>query len=195
MKCQQCDRPAWYEYQNGGRLCLHCGRLLADINFRDQLMNMAGANQALDDMDAVSGINLGGGRFPVAALAMAIRGPVTQNNITISGSSVGVINTGDLAKINAVITITEGSDAEPLGLAIQQLTQAVLDSNQVASETKRELVDLISALSEQVTQRRSKSVMAMILKGIDERVKSVNAIWSLYDHVAKLVESLQQAGS
>jgi hypothetical protein len=160
------------------------------MTFQAALLNMAGANQALDDMDMVSGIRLGGGRYPVAEMASAMRGAVTQNNITISNSSVGVVNTGDLAKINAVITLTEGSDAAELGTAIRQLTQAVLDSGEIAADTKRELVSLVSSLSEQVTTKRSKSVMGSILKGIEERVRPINAIWTLFSHVAALVGTI-----
>lgn len=172
------------------RLCILCARQVSDVMFQAALLNMAQANQAADDMDLVSGIRLGGGRYPVAEMAAAMRGAVTQNNITISNSSVGVVSTGDLAKINAVITLTEGSDAADLGMAIRQLTQAVLDTNEIAAETKRELVSLISTLSEQVTAKRSKSTMAAILKGIEDRVRPINTIWTLCSNVATLVSGI-----
>jgi hypothetical protein len=191
MKCHQCERPAIYKYDGIGGLCLACAKTHDEIMFRQFLLNAAAANQALDDMDAISGIATGGGRYPIAALAAAaMRNQVTTNSISISGSSVGVVSTGDLAKIDAIITITEGSDAEELGRALKQLTEGVLAANELAADAKKEIVELISSLSEQVTGRRSKSVMGSILKGIDERVKSINAIWSLYDRVAQLIQGM-----
>lgn len=119
MKCNQCERPALYQYDNGLHLCLSCNAILQENNYRSFLMNAAMMNHAMDEMDMVTGIHLGGGRIPVSALAQAMSRPMTNNHITISNSSVGVLNTGDLAKINAVITITEGSDAEELGHTVK----------------------------------------------------------------------------
>jgi len=162
-----------------------------DIVFKQFLMNAAMANQAIDHMDEMTGFRTVGGRVPVAAMAAAaLHATTNHTNITINGSTVGVVNAGDLAKIDAVITITEGSDSEALGLAIKELTQAVLDSSALALAEKRDIVELIRTLSEQVATRRSKSVMTSILKAIDERVKSVSAIWSLYDRVSALVEAM-----
>jgi hypothetical protein len=190
MKCSQCDRPAWYRYAQGG-LCIPCAKQNDDIVFKQCLMNAVMFNQAIDEMDAVTGFHTEGGRFPVAAMAAAALNATTNHtNITITDSNVGVVNTGDLANIDAIITITQGSDAEELGLAIKKLTHAILDSTEIAVETKRELVELVRTLSEQVATRRSKPVMGSILKAIDERLKSVHALWSLYDNVRRLIARL-----
>ena len=190
MKCHQCERPALYKYDDGLSLCIQCNALLQENNYRSFLMNAAMMNNAMDHMDLVTGIHLGEGRIPVSALAQAMSRPMTNNHISISNSSVGVINTGDLAKINAVITITEGSDAEELGHCIKDFAQVVIDSDELEKDDKQEIGELLGTLSEQIAGKRSKPVIGSILKGIEERVKSVNTLWVFAEKIGKLLGSL-----
>jgi hypothetical protein len=147
-------------------------------------------NQAMDDMDMMTGFHLGGQRIPVSALAQAMSRAMTNNHIIISNSSVGVLNTGDLAKINAVITITEGSDAEELGYTIKDFAQAVVDSDAITKEEKHDVGELLGTLSEQIAGKRSKPVIVSVLKGIEERVKSVNVLWDFAVKISKLLSDL-----
>jgi len=190
MKCNQCERPALYEYENGLRLCLSCNAILQETNYRSFLVNAAMMNQAMDDMDMMTGFHLGGQRIPVSALAQAMSRAMTNNHIIISNSSVGVLNTGDLAKINAVITITEGSDAEELGYTIKDFAQAVVDSDAITKEEKHDVGELLGTLSEQIAGKRSKPVIVSVLKGIEERVKSVNVLWDFAVKISKLLSDL-----
>ena len=179
-----------YRYEGDLRLCLKCHTLLQDNNYRTFLMNATMLNQSMDHMDMVTGIHLGGKRISVNALAKAMSKPMTSNHINISNSSVGVLNTGDLAKINAVITITEGSDVEELGHEIRNFAQAVVDSQELPKETKQEVGELLGTLSEQIAGKRSKSVIGAVLKGIEERVKSANTLWAFGEKISKLLISL-----
>lgn len=115
---------------------------------------------------------------------------MTNNHITISNSSVGVLNTGDLAKINAVVTITEGSDAEELGHTIKDFAQAVVDSDEITKEEKHEVGELLGTLSEQIAGKRSKPVIGSVLKGIEGRVKSANVLWSFVEKISRLLDYL-----
>ena len=81
MKCYQCDRPALYNYDNGLQLCLSCNTLFQENKYREFLMNAAMMNQSLDDMDMMTGIQLGNGRIPVSDLAKAMNKPMTNNHI------------------------------------------------------------------------------------------------------------------
>lgn len=190
MKCNQCERPALYKYEDGLRLCIHCNAILQENNYRSFLMNAAMMNHAMDEMDMVTGMHLGGGRIPVSALAQAISRPMTNNHIIISNSSVGVLNTGDLAKINAVITITEGSDAEELGHCIKNFAQAIVDSDEITREKKQEIGELLGTLSEQIAGKRSKPVIGSVLKGIEDRVKSVETLWAFAEKIGLLLGNL-----
>jgi hypothetical protein len=143
-------------------------------------MNAAMLNQAQDDMDRIIPIGPPSARIPVAAMAGAFRrGNAVYNNIQVTNSQIGVINTGDLAKIDAAITMTTGSDADAIGRQLRELTQAVLDAGNIASEQKKELIELIQALSEQIVSARKKPVIASLLRSIEERAKGAHAIVQL----------------
>jgi hypothetical protein len=153
---------------------------MQDAHFRGYLMNAAALNHAQDEMDAMMPFGQTGGRIPVAAMAMAFqKGSSVNNHITVTNSQIGLINTGDVQKIDAAITLTAGSDAEAVGKQLQALTQAVIDSSEVAADQKRELVELLQALSDQVVRSRTKSVALSLLTAIEERAKGVNALVQL----------------
>lgn len=199
MKCSQCDRPAMFETKKGAQLCLSCYGQLEDLrlrqaeaSFRDQLVNMAMINHAEQSMAAQVGMNLSPHELiPVAAIAAAAAARNTRmTNINITGAQVGVLNTGDLAKIDAAVTITKGSDAEELGMAIKALTEAVVQTPDMKAEVKREVGELLAALTDQVAGKRSKPVAMQVLKGIEERAKGVNAVWDLALKVSGLSAGL-----
>jgi hypothetical protein len=101
-------------------------------------MNAAMLNQAQDQMDRMMPIGPPSARIPVAAMAGAFqRGNAVYNNINVTNSQVGVINTGDLAKIDAAITMTAGTDVDAIGRQLRELTQAVVDAADIASEQKK----------------------------------------------------------
>jgi hypothetical protein len=187
MKCQQCDRPAFYEFGDQRiPLCIECYSKLVEAhskmeeaNFRKFLMSAAMANQAMDQMDYIVPLGSSGGRIPVAAIAGAFRRGSVSNNFNITNSQIGVINTGDLAKIDAAITLTAGTDAEAVGHQLKELTQAIIDAQDIAAETKKELVELIQALSDEIVRGRKKSVIASLLGTIEKRAKGLNAIVQL----------------
>lgn len=199
MKCSQCDRPALYQTKKGALLCLPCYGQMEDIrlrqaeaSFREQLVNMAMINHAEQNMAAQVGMNLSPHELiPVAAIAAAAAARNTRmTNINITGAQVGVLNTGDLAKIDAAVTMTKGSDAEELGAAIQALTEAVVQTPDMKADAKREVGELLAALTDQVAGKRSKPVATQVLKGIEERAKGVNAVWDLAVKVSGLAAAL-----
>ena len=198
MKCNQCERPGLYQYGDGVELCLSCHSQVEDLrlradesSFRQQLINMAMINDAHDQMDAAVGFSVSTARMPVTAIAAAAAARNTRmTSINITGAQVGVLNTGDLAKIDAAVTLTKGSDAEEFGAAIKALTEAVVQSHDMQTGTKREVGELLAALTEQVAGKRSKPVAMTVLKGIEERTTGVNAVWDLVVKVGALAAAL-----
>lgn len=178
MKCQQCPRPAFYQVE-GMALCLDCYSKLETINFRKFLMNAAMMNQSMDHMDEVSGFGSSSGRIPVEALARAMQRSTVYNHINVNNSQVGVINTGDLAKIDAAITLSQGSDVEGITKILQSLTETIVRSNEIDAANKKELVELISSLADEVIRSKKKPVIMSLFLGIEERAKGLNAIVGL----------------
>jgi hypothetical protein len=142
-------------------------------------MNAAMLNQSMDDMDMAVGIRLGGGRIPVAEMARAMQRSNVYHNINVNNSQVVVINTGDLAKIDAAITLSQGSDVEGVAAALKSLTETIVKSDDVEPDSKKELIELITALSEEIVRSKKKSVIMSLLVAIEERAKGLTAIVQL----------------
>jgi hypothetical protein len=75
-----------------------------------------------------------------------MQGKTVLNNIRISNSSVGVMNTGELARIDAVITLTKDTDCENIGQLLGQLTQVIIDSKDADSNAKREMLESLTKI-------------------------------------------------
>lgn len=113
MRCAQCSRPALYNIGDGEHavpLCLNCWATLEEVNFRKWLQAAAMINHAQDEFDAIIPIGPSGGRIPVAEIARAASRTRAYNNIHINNSNIGVVNTGNLARIDAAITISTGTE-------------------------------------------------------------------------------------
>ncbi|HEX8166547.1 MAG TPA: hypothetical protein VF601_12260 [Beijerinckiaceae bacterium] len=191
MKCQQCTRPAFAQVGEGSiPLCLDCYHKLAEATHWQFLQNAAMMNQAMDHMDMVVGIGPTGGRIPVAEMAMGMQKRGTFNNITIANSQVGVVSTGDLAKIDAAITLTRGSDAELVGQQIKLLTQAILDTRDMAASTRQELLDLVQSLAEQIVAQRKPSVVKALLGSISEKAGGFASLAKIAADLASVVGKL-----
>ena len=188
MKCHQCEKMVFYQLEGNVPVCLDCYYKIIQINNIQFLQAAAMANQALDDMDMITGMRTIGGRVPVAELAIAARGGDRNvyNNIKINHSTVGVINTGDLAKIDAVITLTKETDIQQL----KELTQVILDSQEKPDVEKQELIDLVRSIAEQVQSGRKKSVILSLFKGVEERIQTISAAIPIYEKMKPMIEAL-----
>lgn len=177
MKCHQCERPALYVIEDGKvPLCLHCYSLWQQQQDVEFLKNAMLMNQAMDQMDIVSGFYTPGGRMPVHELAKAIMKSPTLNNIVVSKSQIGVLNTGSIQKIDAAITLSQGSETEVVTDHIKRLTEAVIGSDELDDVKKNEVIELTESLSEQVVGPRKIATITALVKAIREKVGGTLAL-------------------
>jgi hypothetical protein len=160
-QCSQCTRPAFWSIGDGAQgahpLCLTCYAAFEQIQTMNFLKNAAMMNSAAEQMDFISGIGPTYKPIPVAEIARAMTRASTFNNINISNSKVGVVNTGDLARINAAIEITKGQPTEEFGARLKALTETIANTAEGSNETKKALTELTKAIADQVLVERSPS--------------------------------------
>jgi hypothetical protein len=169
MRCSQCSNSAFYRIGNGTggetSLCLQCLSIWEGIQFREWLKSSAMMNHASASMDSImGGIGVQSPMIPVEAIARAASMANAYNNINISNSSVGVVNTGNLARIDAAITMSKGTEAEEFGARLKDLTQAILADTKSSAEIKQQLVEVAQAISDQAigSKRPSKVVVTTL---------------------------------
>lgn len=187
MKCVQCSRPALYQVDNGLPVCLTCWAIIEDIHFRKWLQSAAMLNQVQDDMDAYMPIGPMRGRIPVTDIARAASRSRTYNNIHIANSNVGVVNTGHLARIDAAITISKGTEAEEFGARLKDLTDAIVNDAVLDAQLRQQMVEVVQAISDQAVSKNPSDIVATTLF---ERLKQLASDTAV---IAGAVEKLHDA--
>jgi hypothetical protein len=167
-------------------LCVECAsKLQAIISNQAQIADhqflkaAAMMNQALDDIDYAMPIAPTKGRIPVREIARAMSKETKLTNIHVSHSSGVVLNTGDLAKIDAFVTATGGTEIEPIGKQIAGLTEAIANTKEIADAERRDLIELVRGLSQEIVGERKQSVIKAMLTMIEERAKGAAAVLTL----------------
>jgi hypothetical protein len=147
-------------------------------------------NQAMDQMDMVTGFRTPEGRMPVQTLARAMQRSHTLNNLNISQSQIGVLNTGSVEKIDAAITLSKGSDAELIAEQLRALTEAVISSEDLNAAQKNELLDLTETLAEEVVGKRKPGTIVAVMNAVTEKLKDLAAfatsaaeLWTILDPI------------
>lgn len=131
-------------------------------------------NNASHDLEMrLGGIGTPHKPIPVAEIARAMSGANTFNNIRISNSTIGAVNTGNFARINAAIEITKGQPTEEFGAKLKVLIEAVADSDEVDAKTRDNLTGFIRTIADQVLVERSSN--KDIVSTLFERLVSLSS--------------------
>ena len=149
----------------GVPLCLDCYIRYVDVHQRQAEALQRQMNYLVDEVDVIVGLGPSGPRFPEPQRAVFVGG-VTLNNFTISNSQVGVINTGTVENVDATVNVLRSGGNDDLALALTELVQAVLSTDELPPQSKNRAVELLNELGEQVVaapeKRRSAVVMAVL---------------------------------
>ena len=180
MTCSQCHRPALYHFGEGAgsyALCLTCYAVLEDIEFKKFLKLAAMLNQSLDDMDSIAPFGPPSGRIPVAEIARAASRADTYNNIKIQNSTVGVVNTGNLQRIDAAITMSKGMDSEEFGARLKDVTDTILKASELDAQTRQQMIEVVQAISDQVIGAKpSRPVVSALFGKLKDMASNTTAI-------------------
>jgi hypothetical protein len=157
-----------------------------ELDANERIMNFL-----MDQIQDTVGVPRFGPRFPERRPPVTVSG-MTLNNITVDGSTIGVLNTGNISMIDSSVTALNTSGKEEIGLAIQLLTQSVLNCKATA-ETKDEILEILSVISGEATQppekRRSRAIRpllhrlsewATITGGVAEIYRAVKPIFDVF---------------
>jgi hypothetical protein len=159
----------------------------------DFLRNSAMLNDAHQQMDMIAPFGPSHQPIPVAEIARAMTKANTFNNINITNSKVGVVNTGNLARINAAIEITKGQPTEEFGARLKDLTEAITNSAEGSDETKKVLAELTKAIADQVLVERSPSE-AVIGALFDRLVRTSTGLTTIFGAAEQLKHAWQSLG-
>lgn len=182
-KCSQCATPAILQMGNN-RLCVDCYSKFQQANSLQYIQLASLYNQALDHIDEVAGLPVTGGRLNIPKPITLNTGRTVYNNIRVNNSVIGTINTGNIKKLDVMMSVMRSEGNQELANLLQQLTQAILDSADLKSSDKESAIEWLSFLSNQVlieeTERQPRIIKTAIstLEKIVSNVGSIASIWS-----------------
>jgi hypothetical protein len=188
MKCASCQNPAVLLVDlESGRipLCLDCNLKFqqAEAIQQDQLIRAHNVLARQFDAAGLPGLYPTLPERPVQVLNL---GGATLNNIKISNSNVGVVNTGTIGKVDAAVTVMRQAGEADAATAIAKLTEAVLASVDASHEQKRSIVELLSVLSTEATApkpiRRGAAMRAIAaeVSTLTQGVAALSQLWSQF---------------
>jgi len=141
-------------------------------------------NHAANRMDAVTG-NYGlTPRMPVRERRFIIQtGGVTLNNIHVSNSEIGVLNTGTIENVDSTVTVLKSEGSTALAAAVTMLSEAVIKSAEVNAEQKNQILELLGTLSQEAVAPKEKRKLSVArtllteLSGILSGVSTLAQVW------------------
>ena len=142
-------------------------------------------------IDSIAGMPGLSPTFPPAPATVILEG-ATLNNIHVSDSQIGVINTGSIGTVDSAVTVIQSEGNNELASAVVALTEAVLESNELANDEKNEVVELIAALSEEAAapkQQRKPAVARVLLSRLSDALGGLLLLSGIWDKAQKLFEA------
>lgn len=163
MKCHNCEKNAIFLVGPKGQqapLCLDCCIRYQNLILRRQEMLERETNYLADEIESVAGFPGILPRFPERH-SIINTGGFTLNNIHVSNSEIGVLNTGTIESVDASVTVLKSEGNTELAIAVAALSEAVIKSNDIANNQKNQILELLSALSEEAVAPREKRKIAV----------------------------------
>jgi len=106
-------------------------------------------------------------------------GGVTLNNIHVSDSEIGILNTGTIENVDSTVTVLRNEGNKELASAVTVLSEAVIKSAQVADDQKNQILELLSSLSEEAVAPQEKRKLAVVKAVLAELTVLLGGVVSL----------------
>ena len=189
-----CGQPAIGSI-NGTNICVNCYSRFQATNMDRLRMLLSMYNYFQDQAEDTIGLRglVDSPRFqiPAPAPVIATRGPMTFHNINVSGGVVGAINTGQAQKIDVAIGQIRQAGGTGLADSLKQFTESVLANNELQRQTKEELLEQLSFLTDQAFTEQGKRKTGMIktvFSSVSTAVSVSSALYKLWEHLHPLLE-------
>ncbi|MDP3786581.1 MAG: hypothetical protein Q8R05_03410 [Candidatus Omnitrophota bacterium] len=147
-------------------------------------------NYATDNMESAMGMPGILPKFPERQPPKIIQtGGITLNNIHVSRSEIGVLNTGVIENVDSTLTVLKTQGNAELAAAVTGLSEAVIKATEITAEQKNQIIELLSALSEEAVapkEKQKKSVIKALIQHLEDLLKGVSTITGLWN-IAKTI--------
>lgn len=185
--CHNCGRPALYQLGDDAgnqiSLCIDCN-LKHEHAMALEFDRHARAFNRIADSMAGWGVPIA--KFAPRQQPIVHSGDVVLNNINIEGSTIGVLNTGNIQTVDFAVTLLKRSGEQETADIFQKLTEEIINSVDLDAAMKNTATELLGMLSTEATapveKRRSGAMRTLLaeLSGIVGGVASLSQLWQQY---------------
>jgi hypothetical protein len=189
MACSQCGKPAVAQTANGNPLCVDCLYKLQQV-YNTQFAQMA---SVLNHLLGIVELHTGFGT-PLVQVPPPMGNPqVTLNNITLNQSVVGAINTGEVQKLDVMMSRIRLEGDTQFATALQRFTQAVVDSDELTPEDKNTILEQLSFLTTQhevPLEQRQRAVGKTVISGIANAIVTAGGLAEVWQVLEPMLFAL-----
>lgn len=189
--CYHCGRPPIQSYgtDDGGELllCLDCALKFDTIERGKWQRNVDLLNFTLAQYGMMTEIRVP--RLPVQPRPVYLTPSSTLNNIQVTNSNIGVLNTGHIQIIDSAVGFLSTAGSMEVADAIKTLAEAVANSTEATKGQKTELLELLSFISTEATvpaeKRKSKGIQPIITQtaSLLSGLNALSSLWTKYGPV------------
>jgi len=143
-------------------------------------------NFLMDTMDSLVGVHGVTPRIELDARPIVHTGEMKLNNIQVSGSTIGVLNTGTIQNLDNKLTALGQENVATT--AIKNLSNAVIESKDLSDEQKKQIIELLDSITDEILAPRN-----------NRRATVAKALWNnlreILSEVSSLSKSLGELGN
>jgi hypothetical protein len=105
------------------------------------------------------------------------------NNIHVSNSEIGVLNTGTIENVDNTVTVLKVEDNNEFANSITMLSEAIIKAGELSNNQKNQVLELVESLSQEAVVPKDKRKLAVVrallaeLSGILGNVTTLAQIW------------------
>lgn len=118
-------------------------------------------------------------------------GHINVKNIQVTNSQIGVLNIGAIENVDSTVTVLKTTGNAELAQAITQLSEAVIQSSEIVTDVKNQILELLGAISSEAVapkRKQRKAVVKAILSELSETLRRVASLASLWESVKAVLE-------
>lgn len=148
-KCQNCSKEAIVGVgpNNGLLFCLDCYSKWHSINQQVIENHEREIDRLAQEMDQVIGMPGLTPRYPPRLPRTVLQGNVVLNNIRITNSNIGVVNTGSIGSIDSAIGVMKSEGMPDAALLFKQLTESIASAKDLAEDARTQALQDVSVLA------------------------------------------------
>jgi hypothetical protein len=186
-RCQNCPKEAIVGIGPRGDvpLCLDCYGKWSNIQQQAIENHEREINRLAEEVDLVTGMPGFTPRYPPRPPRTVLQGDVVLNNIRISNSNVGVVNTGSIRSIDSAIGVLKAEGSPKLADLLRTLTESIAAAPDMSDDHRTSALQDVSVLAAEAAtpqqRRRARAMKGVLLdlSAILGGVASMTQIWQV----------------